>query len=174
MLFIAKSSCLLGCLWSLVGKQESMGVCFNLGVVPAGCCFATQSIFCFDVRCRGTADNAPVSSPLTSSVCCYQFVYLCRSILFCVSMCTCLCVLGCVSKCVLAACSRCDRWSAAHAQINRPTLLKSGLCLLSNSLSLSAPHSLCLHPLSLPLFHSSVSKPRARIQRELCRIIAVP
>lgn len=81
------------------------------------------------------------------------------------------CVLGCVSKCVSAACSRCDRWNAAHAQINRPTLLKSGLCLLSNSVSLSAPHSLChsLYFAALSLNHGHVG-----IQRELCRIIAVP
>lgn len=113
-------------------------------------------------------------------VCWYQFVCLCRCILFCVFGCTCLCALGCVSKCVLAACfvccSCCDRWSAAHAQINRPTLMKSGFCLLSNSLSLSVPHSLYVFLLCFSLNFTALSLNQGHIgiQRELCRIATIP
>ncbi len=111
---------------------------------------------------------------------CALVSFVCRCILFCVFACTCLCVLGRVSKCVLAACfvccSCCDRWSAAHAQINRPTLMKSGFCLLSNSLSLSVSHSLYVFLLCLSLYFTALSLNQGHtgIQRELCRIATVP
>lgn len=63
-------------------------------------------------------------------------------------------VFSCVRACVFwlpaLCCSCCDRWSAAHAQINSTTLMKSGFCWLS---------------VSLPIFHSFVSKPRAHRNR---------
>lgn len=91
------------------------------------------------------------TADLCVSICLYVSLH---SIFFCHVYLP-VCVPGCVSKCVLAVCfvccSCCDRWSAAHAQINRPTLMKSGFCLLSISLSLSVPVSLCVFPLPPPL-----------------------
>lgn len=96
-------------------------------------------------------------------------VSVCKSVsshlLWCF-LCVYACVLGCVSKSVLAACfvccSCCDRWSAAHAQINRPTLMKSGFCLLS--LSLSVLHSLYAFLLyhSLPVTSLSLNQGHIR------------
>lgn len=133
-----------------------------------------RSLF-FTSRHGGTADNAPVSSPLI-----FYSVWICVSlslhlVFSCERACVCVCVPGCVSKCVLAACfvccSCCDRWSAAHAQINRPTLMKSGFCLLSLSLCVS----------SLPLSSSSYYFPayslkqgHVDIQREVCSVATIP
>lgn len=90
--------------------------------------------------CSKVQPTTPLSLRICRFVCLYQCATVSR-----VHMHTCLCVLGSVSKCVLAACfvcrSCCDRWSAAHAQINRPTLIKSGSCLVSNSVLLSVPRS---------------------------------
>lgn len=105
-----------------------------------------------------------------------RFVRLCCCILFSVFSCERAFVPGRVSEYVLAACfvccSCCDRWSAAHAQINRPTLMKSGFCLLSNSLSLSASQSPYVFLFCLSHYFTSLSLNQryAGIQRELCSI----
>ena len=98
---------------------------------------------------------------------------------FCIFICTCLYVHVplAVSKCVLAATFLCgsfgDRWSAAHTQINRPTLLKSGFCLLSTSLLICS--SLPLHhpPQFISLYITSLSLNQQHIERELCRTAAM-
>lgn len=182
VLFISKSSCLLGRLWSLGGEQEYMGVWCVEGIVSV-CVLYLQGVvlpnnlFFASMLDTEVQPTTPLFLPLWLSVCgfvCwYQFVRLCRCILSSIFMRTCLCVLGCVSKCVLAACFVCcsdrDRWSTAHTQINRPTLMKSGFfCLLSNAV----PHSLLCH--SLYFTALSLNQGHIWIQRKLCRIATIP
>lgn len=152
MLFIAKPPCLFceGRLRSLGGKTASQGGCFLEGIVSVWVPYlqgaAVPHGLFFALMC-GT--EVQLTTPLFLSL---RF-RACALVSNCVSLSqhpVCMC-----AQCVLAACSCCDRWSAAHAQINRPTLLKSGLCLLSKSLSLSlslcSQLPQCPHPLSLPL-----------------------
>lgn len=153
-------------LGSLGGEQEHMGVRFVEGIV------SVWVQYYFLLRCETHKYNRqrPCFSPSdfeSVDLCsCYQFVCLCS--LFCDFVCTCLCAWA--SLCVLApcfvCCSCCDRWSTAHAQINRPTLMKSGFCLLSNSPSLSVPPSLHFVLLCHSLYFTALSLNRAQRDSE--------
>lgn len=140
----------------------SWGNCFSLCPVPVGCCFSTlffKIIICTNVRYRGKANNTPVTCSLMLRVCRFQFVALAASWFVCPFVHVCY-----VSKYVLAACSRCDRWSTAYAQINRPILMKSRFCLLSHSLLTRSRSFSSVTPFILQLNHGHVE-----IQRGQCR-----
>lgn len=118
------------------GEGESQGGCFLQGIVSVWVSYLQGAAVphgLFFAPMRDT--KARLTTPL--------FPFLRFSVrMHCVRACTRVCVRVLV-QCThaLAACSFCDRWSAAHAQITGPILLKSGLCTLSSSLFISVPNS---------------------------------
>lgn len=115
------------------GEGKSQGGCFLRGIVSVWVSYLQGAAVPHSLFFAPMCDTeAQLTTPLFAS---FRF-----SVRICIKLCVCPCACA-VRTHTLAACSCCDRWSAAHAQITRPILLKSGLCSLSSSRSLLVPLS---------------------------------